>query len=177
MMTTPENLMKMHAEAVKASGAAANKTLEGFQKLAALNLQTAKATLEESSEQIRALLAAKDAKALTELVTSFAQPAPEKFTAYAKAVYAITREANSDLTAMVEKQIADSNRQLAEAVEALAKNAPAGSEGTVNFIRQALAAAQAAYEQVNTATRQFVQMAEANVEGAAKAAAPRAKKR
>lgn len=177
MMTTPENLMKMHAEALKASGAAAAKTLEGFQKLAALNMQTAKATLEESSEQIRALLAARDAKALTELVTSFAQPAPEKFTAYAKAVHAITRQANGELTAMVEKQIADSNRQLAEAIEALAKSAPAGSEGALDFIRQALAAAQAAHEQVNAATRQFMQMAEANVEGAVKATTTRGAKR
>ena len=177
MVTSTEDLMKMHADAIKASSAAAAKTLEGFQKLAALNMQTAKAALEESSEQIKALLAARDAKALTELVTSFSQPAPEKFTAYAKAVYAITKEANSDLTAMVEQQVAASNQQLADAVEALARKAPAGSEGTVNFIKQALSAAQAAYEQVNTATRQFVQVAEANVQGAAKAASGSAKKR
>ena len=169
-MTTPEDLMKMHADAIKASSAAAAKTLEGFQKLAELNMQTAKAALEESSEQIKALLAAKDAKALTDLVTSFAKPAPEKFTSYAKAVYSISKEANADLTAMVEQQIAASNRQLAESVEALAKNAPAGSEGTVNFIKQALGAANAAYEQVNTATRQFVDAAEANLQGATKAA-------
>lgn len=177
MVTSTEDLMKMHADALKASSAAAAKTLEGFQKLAALNMQTAKAALEESSEQVKALLAAKDAKALTELVTSFAQPTPEKFTAYAKAVYAITKEANSDLTSMVEKQIATSNEQLAQAVEALAKNAPAGSEGAINFIKQALTAAQAAYEQVNTATRQFVQVAEANVQGAAKAASGTGRKR
>jgi len=177
MVTSTEDLMKMHADALKASSAAAAKTLEGFQKLAALNMQTAKTALEESSEQVKALLAAKDAKALTELVTSFSQPTPEKFTAYAKAVYAITKEANSDLTAMVEKQIATSNEQLAQAVEALAKNAPAGSEGTINFIKQALTAAQAAYEQVNTATRQFVQVAEANVQGAAKAASGTGRKR
>ncbi len=176
MMTTPENMMKMHAEAIKASSAAAAATLEGFQKLAELNMQTAKAALEESSEQIKALLAAKDAKALTDLVTSFAKPAPDKFTAYANAVYSISKETNTDLTAMVEQQVAASNRQLAEAVEALAKTAPAGSEGTVNFIKQALGAANAAYEQVNTATRQFVDMAETNVKGAAKAAAG-AKKR
>jgi phasin family protein len=170
MMNTQQDMMKMHAEAIKATSAAAAKTLEGFQKLAALNMQTAKATLEDSSEQIKALLAAKDAKALTDLVTSFAQPSPDKFTAYANAMFAISKETNSELTAMVEKQVEASNRQLAEAIETLAKNAPAGSEGAVNFIKQALGAAKAAYEQVNTATRQFVEVAEANVQGAAKAA-------
>ena len=65
---------------------------------------------------------------------------------------------------------------LLRAVADLGPGAPAGSEGAVEFIRQSLAAAQSAYEQVNTATKQFVQVAEANVEGAAKAAAS-AKKR
>jgi phasin family protein len=176
-MNPTENLMKMQNEAMKASNAAAAKTLEGFQKLAALNMQTAKTALEDSSDQIKALLAARDPKALTDLVTSFSKPSPDKFTAYAKAVYAITKEANSDLTTMVEQQVADSNRQLAETVEKLAKQAPAGSEGAVEFIRQSLAAAQSAYEQVNNATKQFVQVAEANVEGAVKAAAASAKKR
>ncbi len=175
-MSPTENLMKMHSDALKASNAAAAKTLEGFQKLAALNMQTAKTALEESSDQINALLAVRDPKALTELVTSFSKPSPEKLTAYAKAVYAITKEANGEFAAMVEKQVADSNRQLTETVEKLASQAPAGSEGAVEFIRQSLAAAQSAYEQVNTATKQFVQVAEANVEGAAKAAAS-AKKR
>lgn len=176
MMTQTENLMKLHSETLKATSAAAAKTLEGFQKLATLNMKTAQATLEESNEQIKALLAAKDAKALTALVTSFSQPSPEKFTAYANAVYAISKEANSDLTAMVEKQIADSNKKLEATIAELASKAPAGSEGAVNFIKQALAAAQAAYEQVNTATKQFVQVAEANVQGAAKAAASAGKR-
>ncbi|MEK9720775.1 MAG: phasin family protein [Quisquiliibacterium sp.] len=170
-MNNTEDLMKIHNEAIKASNAAAAKTLEGFQKLAALNMQTAKAAIEESNDQIKSLLAVRDPKALTELVTSLAKPDPDKFSAYASAVYQITKEANGNLAAMIEKQVANSNRQLSESVDKLAKQAPAGSEGAVEFIRQSLAAAQSAYEQVNTATKQFVQIAEANVQGAAKAAA------
>ena len=175
MITHTEDLMKMHSDAIKASSAAAAKTLEGFQKLAALNMQTSKAALEQSQEQIKALLAAKDAKLLSELVTSFSQPDPEQFTAYAKAVYAISKETSTELAAMVEKQVAAGNEQLQAAIEALAKNAPAGSEGSVNFVKQSLAAANKAYDQLNAATRQFVEMAEANTKGAVKAAG--AKKR
>jgi phasin family protein len=170
MVKTPEDLMKLQADAFKASSEAANKTLEGFRKLAELNMQTAQAALEQSSEQVKALLAVKDAKTLTELVTSFAKPSPEKFTAYAKAVYAISSETGSDLAAMIEKQVAASNQQLAAAIEAMAKNAPPGAEGAVNFIKQAMGAASAAYEQVNSATKQFVDVAEANLGKATKAA-------
>ena len=162
MITSPESLMKMQAEALDASRQAAAKTLEGFQKLAQLNMQTARQSLEQSSEQINALLAARDTKALTELVTSMARPPQDQLSAYAKAVYAIYRDANQDFAAAVERQVATSNQQLAEAVETLARNAPAGSEGVVTIIRQSMAAAQNAYDQVNQAGRKFAEMAEAS---------------
>lgn len=159
----PQDLMKMQTEAFGITGAAAAKALEGFQKLAALNMETAKSSLEQSTDQIRALLAARDAKTLTELVTSYTRPAPDKFTAYTKAVLAISKDTSSDLSAMVEKQVAESNAQLAAAIEELAKKAPPGSEGAVAFVRQALAAAGKAYEQVNSATKQFADKAEATM--------------
>jgi len=164
--TNTDDLMKMQAEAFRITSAAAAKALEGFQKLAALNMETAKSSLEQSTEQIRALLAAKDAQTLTELVTSYTKPSPDKFTAYAKAVLAISKDTGSDLSAMVEKQIAESNAQLAASIEELAKNAPAGSEGAIAFVRQALTAAGKAYEQVNSATKQFAEKAEASMAGA-----------
>jgi len=171
MVKSTEDLLKMQADAVKSSSEAASKTLEGFRKLAELNLKTAQAALEQSGDQVKALLAAKDAKTLTELVTSFAKPSPDVFTAYAKAVYAISSETGAELTSMVEKQVAASNQQLAAAVEAMVKNAPPGAEGAVNFIKQAMGAASAAYEQVNTATKQFADMAESNIAKATKTAA------
>lgn len=166
--TNPQDLMKLQMDAFRITGEAAAKALEGFQKLAALNMETAKSSLEQSTEQIRALLAAKDAKTLTELVTSYTRPSPEKFTAYAKAVLAISKDTGSDLSAMVEKQVEESNAQLAAAIEELAKNAPAGSEGAVAFVRQALAASAKAYEQVNNATRQFAEKAESTMAAGAK---------
>jgi phasin family protein len=161
MVTKPEDLMKMHTQALDASSEAATKTLEGFRKLAALNLQTAQAALDQSAEQVKALLAARDAKTLTELVTSYAKPSPDKFTAYAKAVYAISSETSGELTAMVEKQVAASNRQLAEAIEAMARSTPGGAEGAMAFMKQAMGAASNAYEQVSSATKKFVDQAQA----------------
>jgi len=155
---SPEDLLKSRLEA---TSAAATKTLEGFQKLAALNMQTAKASLEQSSEQINALLNARDAKTLTELVTSFAKLSPEKFAAYANAVYAISQETGGELGSMVEKQIAESNEQLAAAIELLAKNAPTGSKNAVDFITQSMNAARQSYEQMQSAASQFAASASA----------------
>ncbi len=157
-MKTPEDLMKMQSEMANAAGAAAMKTLEGFRKLADVNLQAARASLEQSAEQINALLAAKDVNTLTTLVTSFAQPSADKFASYARAVYAVTSETNADLAKMVQDQIAKVNAQLAASIEQLAKNAPSGSEGGMAFIRQALSTANASYDQFNEQMKKMVEM-------------------
>jgi len=173
MITQPDHLMQMQADALAASKQAAAKTLEGWQKLAELNLQTARASLEQSSEQINALLAARDTKALADLVTSLARPPQDQFSAYAKAVYAIYRDANQDFASLLDKQVAASNRQLAESVETLARTAPAGSEGVVSLIRQSMAAAQTAYDQVNQAGRKLTEMADAQIKPAQSSAKKR----
>ncbi|MFM8548668.1 MAG: phasin family protein [Betaproteobacteria bacterium] len=117
MITHSEKMLQRQAQALEASRVAAAKTREGLQKLAALNLQTAQQSLEQSSEQIGALLAARDSAALAGLVTSLARPPQDQISAYARAVYAISRDASQDFTALVEAQVEASNRELAEAVE------------------------------------------------------------
>ncbi len=152
---SPADLQKLQGEAIEMTSAAAAKTMEGLRRLAELNMETARASLQESSEQINALLSARDTQTLTELVTSFAMLPPERFAAYANAVYAISRETGADIGALVEQQVTRSNEQIAAAVEALAKNAPGGTGGAVDFITQSLEAAKAAYEQMQSAATQF----------------------
>lgn len=164
-MKTPEDLMKMQSEMASAASAAAMKTLEGFRKLTEVNMQAARASLEQSADQINALLAAKDVNTLTSLVTSFAQPSADKFTNYARAVYAVTSETNADLAKMVQDQINRVNAQLAASIESLARNAPSGSEGSVAFIRQALSTANASYEQFNEQMKKMVEMGASGMGG------------
>ena len=173
--STPD-FTKMQAEQVRNLSTAATRTLEGFQKLAELNLETARASMEASGEQIRELLAARDVKTLTELVTSYSKPQPDAFKAYAQAVYTISRETGNEIASLVEQQVAESQQQLYAAVEELASKAPAGSEGAVAFTRQVLAASTTAYDQLNKAARQFTQMADSAVSGEAQGARPTRRK-
>lgn len=175
MVKTTDDLKKYQAEATQASSAAAMKTLEGFQRLAEVNLEAARAAMEQSAEQIRALLAAKDVNTLTNLVATYAQPSADKFTAYAQAVYAIASETNADLSKMVQQQIAKGNQQMAAAIEDLAKSAPAGSEGAMAFIRQAMATANSNYDQLNDAMKRYLDLGAAQM-GAAGGAASSGKK-
>jgi len=181
MFPSIEDLMKAQSEAFKASNTVATTAFEGAKKLLELNVQAAKAGMEESSAQLKQLMAAKDVKTLndmlTDLFTQYSKPDNSKAVAYVKQVYDISTATGSEVTALIEKQVAASQKQLLESVDALAKNAPAGSEAAVSALRQSVVTANAAYQQVNVATRQLFEKIEANLEGAVKtAAAPAAKK-
>lgn len=171
-----EELGKMQAEQLRNVNAVAARTLEGFQKLTELNLQTARASMEATGEQIRELLAARDVQALTELVTSLSKPRSDEFKAYAQAVYAISRETGNDLAAMIEEQVSESQRRLYAVVEEMAAKAPAGSEGAIAFTRQVLSASTTAYDELNKAARQFMQMADSTMGNDAEGARPTRRK-
>ena len=179
MFPSIEDLMKAQSEAFKTSNTVATTAFEGAKKLLELNVQAAKAGMEESNAQLKALVAAKDVKALndmlTDLFTQYSKPDGAKAAAYVKQVYDITAATSGEVTALIDKQVSASQKQLLESVDALAKNAPAGSEGAVNALRQSVVTANAAYEQVNVATRQVLDMIEANFAGATKAAAAKKK--
>jgi phasin family protein len=170
MFTTPDQMLALHKATLEAFQAVAVKSLEGFEKLAELNMAATRTSMEESADHMKAMLEVKDVKALADMAAGSAQPATDKFAAYAKHVYEISNETGSEIAKLVEKQFADSNRQLHAAIDALAKSAPAGSEGIVTFVKQAVSAANTAYDQVNKATRQVVEMTEANVAAAGKTA-------
>lgn len=173
MFPSIEDLMKAQADAFRASNTVASSAFEGAKKLLELNVQAAKAGMEESNAQLKALMAAKDVKALndmlTDLFTQYSKPDNSKAVAYVKQVYDISTATGSEVTALIEKQVSSSQKQLLESVDALAKNAPAGSEGAVNALRQSVITANAAYEQVTVATKQVFEMIESNLSGATKA--------
>lgn len=171
MMKTTEEMMQMQSDAVKAVGVAAQKALEGFQKLSALNLQTAKASLETATEHAKSLLAVRDLKSASEVVTTMVQPATEKVTAYAKSAYGVSSATSAELVDVVRAQAEKGSHQLLMQVQELAKNTPAGSDGAVTFVKQVLAVANSSYEQLNAATKTLVEATLAGASASVAAAA------
>jgi phasin family protein len=162
MFNSPEQMLSLQKSALETLQAITLKSFEGFEKLAELNMQVVKASVTESGEQAAAVLGAKDAKAFTSLFATGAQPAAEKTASYAKHVYEIAADTGTDIAKIFEKQFAEGNRQLTAVIDAASKNAPAGTEGIVTFVKSAVSSANTAFDQVNKATKQVVDIAEAN---------------
>jgi len=171
MFSTPEQLVAMHKSNLESLQAMTASSLSALEKLTQLNVAATRSTLAETTDKLSALFEAKDVKQLADLAAAQAQPSGDKVAAYAKHVFDIAQQAGNDFAKAVEQQVAEGNRQMHAMVDAMAKTAPAGTEGIVSFVKSAMAAAGTAYDQANKAGKQVVEMAEANVAAATKTTA------
>lgn len=132
-----------------------------------LNAKTAKAATLEAVKQFRALAEAKDVPELASLQASFAQGNSEKATGFVRASQSWATETHSELTKLLEAEVAEINKSLAATVDKAAKAAPSGSEFAFNAIRQALTTSNQAYDALAKAGKQVVEMTEATLAASA----------
>ncbi|MEH6436124.1 TIGR01841 family phasin [Massilia sp. DD77] len=143
-----------------------SKTFESMEKLADLNINAARATLEESSAVARQLLGAKDPQEFFALTASQAQPAAEKALSYSRQLASIATGTGAEFSKAAESQIVEANRKVISLVDEVSKNAPAGSESFVAAVKTAISNANAGYEQISKTTKQAVEAVEANLNAA-----------
>lgn len=140
-----------------------NKAFEGVEKIVDLNLNVAKASLEESNAAAKQFLTAKDPQEWMSVAAAQAQPNAEKALAYGRHLAGIASGVQAEFTKAAEAQIAETSRKVLDLVEEVSKNAPAGSENAVAMIKTAIGNANAGYEQLTKTTKQAVETMEANL--------------
>ena len=140
------------------------------ERVSTLNLATARTAFDESVAFSKAVMAAKDPKALAALNLGVLTPSVEKGVAYGRSLSAIGTDTKEELTKLIEAEAAAAGKNFDAALESLFKNAPAGSEAAVKAVKTALANASTAYEGAAKAAKQVVAAAQASVEKAAEVA-------
>lgn len=139
------------------------KTFEGIEKLVSLNINAAKASLEESTVTAKQLLTAKDPQEFFTLSAAQAQPNIEKAIAYGRHFAHIASSTQAEFNKAAEVQIAEANRKVSKLVEDAGKNAPAGSETVIEIVKSAIENATNSYEQLTRTSKQAMEAIEANV--------------
>lgn len=171
MFTLPENFSIPAKSTFAAAETALVSGFEIGERLAALNLNTARSAFEDGIAATRSLLAAKAPNDLIALQTALVQSSAEKALAYFRNGYEIVAQGVEDAVKPFETQYAEINKAVGAALEKAAKSAPVGSEVAVAAVQTAIAAANSAYDNFNQATRKVVKITETNVAATAKAAA------
>ena len=166
MYVTPEQIQSANKSNVETLLAVANAQFAAFEKLANISAGAVKTAFEDSINNTRALLSAKDVQEFVSLQNAFAQPAMEKAIAYSKSVYEVATEANAELTKVAERRVSEWNEGFVGLLDKVSKNAPAGSDVAVAAIKSMLAASNSAYDNLSKVARQATEIAEANVNAA-----------
>lgn len=169
MYATPSQLTEIQKTQIDALNSFGQTIFNATEKLITLNLAATRALLTESAEAVQSLLGAKDIQQLIATSSSLSQPAVEKAVSYSRNVYGIASAASAEVTKLVETQVADGNRKLAEIVDLAAKNAPTGSEPVVSLFKSAAAAANNAFDTFSKAAKQASDWADTNFAAAANA--------
>jgi len=184
MTAAPEKLTAVAQANIEAMQTLTQAAYAAAERLAALNVKTARSMLEDSVAKVKTLSSTQDIQALVS-AQSLAQPAIEKTTAYWRAVYEIWTDAQKEFTKVIGTELAGLTKTTGVALEGTAF-APMGSNLMLDAVNSAMSAANSAMERMGKATEQFAEMAQANVAvatdattkamGAAAASAPKPKK-
>jgi len=161
-MPTVEQLVNTQQSNIDTLFGLGTTAFEGVEKLVELNLQVAKSALADAAANTKAALSVKDAQELLALQSSLLQPAAEKAAAYSRHVYEIAASTGAEVSRVAEAKSAEAQAKFMSIVDAVVKNAPAGSENAVALVKSAIAAANNAFESVQKATKQGAEVAEAN---------------
>lgn len=167
MLSIPEQFSvatKANFEAQLATiTALTNKAFESMEKVLDLNMNTVKASLEDSTVTAKQLMSAKDPQEFFNLTAAQSRPGAEKALAYSRHLASIASSAQAEFTKAAETQIAETNRKVMSLIEDVTKNAPPGSENAIAMIKSAINNANAGYEQLTKTSKQAVEALEANM--------------
>lgn len=169
MTTSPEQFAAANKATVDSLLSVANAALASAERIAALNLNTARSILEDSVSGAKALLAAKDPQEALSIQAALVQPNVEKAVAYSRSVYEITAQTQEELAKTIESQFSGFQSQVSDLLDKASKSAPAGSDVAVAAVKSAIAAANSAFDNLNKAAKQVAEITEANVAAATNA--------
>ena len=168
-ITTPEQFAAANKAAVDSLLTLANTALASAERIAALNLNTARSIIEDGVANSKALMGVKDVQEALAIQTTIAQPAVEKAVAYSRSMYEIGAQTQEEVAKVFEAQYGEFQKSVAGLLDKVAKSAPAGSDVAVAAVKSAIAATNSAFDSMNKAAKQVAEIAEANVAAATNA--------
>ena len=163
MIASPNKFALPPVAFFDACATASTTVFDSTERLVALNLNTARALMEDGTAAVRALLAVKTPQDLAALQSATAQPTAEKTLAYYRGCFEILAQGLEEVVKPFELKMAEINKMVGEALEKAARSAPGGSEVALAAVQSAIAAANSTYDTVSKATRKAIEIAESNL--------------
>lgn len=166
MVATQEKLISATKSNVEDVLMIAKTAFTSAERLAALNLNTARKLMDSTAANIHAAMEVKNPQELFAFYRGMAMPAIDFAVAYSSSVYEIAAEAKAVLGSFFEERSGEIQGQVESVLERAMKNAPVGSDMALSAFKTAMASANTTFETVKKTSKQAVEMAESNVKAA-----------
>jgi phasin family protein len=166
MITKPEQLAVAGKAQLDATVRFATIAAQGAEKLFDLQFKNAKASFDEVVKNAKAFTELKDVSQVASWAGTSFQPGLDKVTAYAKSVYDVATGTQQEISALLEEQVAEFNKNVSVALDAAFKSAPAGSESAVAAAKSVIDVANSVYDTISKASKQLTSLTDANVAAA-----------
>ena len=153
-----------------------SKAVQGVEQVVALNMATAKKSLAGSMAASHEMSQTADPKAALAAAAAHAQPDMSGAVVYGEQMKVIIDDIHSEFTQAADAHIAEAKSALTALIYDVTQNVKPGSENAVTIIKTAIDNAFQGYEQVTQATRQAVQVVEAQIARATAQVVPNAGK-
>ena len=148
--------------------AVANTALATAERIAALNLNAARTSLQDSGSAAKAILEVKNPGEVASLHSTVVQPAVAKAVDYSRSLFEISTESQQQLAKTLEDQFADFQKQVASLAAQAAKAAPAGTEPFVAAMQNAISSANNAFGSMTAMAKQISETVQTKVVAATK---------
>jgi phasin family protein len=165
MTQSTDQIAAWNQAAYEAAMSYARASLASAEQLLTLNLETARATLDQATKATRNLMSASDPQQLMALRTQLAQANMQQAATYAQSVYEIVSQTQAHLGKLFEQQMGRLTREVAASADTLGKGATV-SDASSAALTSTFAATSAVLESLNQATRQFAELSEATMKAA-----------
>lgn len=140
-----------------------SKAVDGVEQVVALNMATAKNSVAGAMAASKEMSQARDAKAAMEIAAAHAKPDMSGAVQYGDELKVIIDDIHHEFTSAADAHLAEAKSTLTALIYDVTKNVKPGSENAVQIIKTAIDNAFQGYEQVTQATRQAVQVVEAQI--------------
>jgi phasin family protein len=143
--------------------ALASKAVQGVEQVVALNLATAKQSMENTLEAGRQLSQAQDPQAAIDALSARVQPGVSEATAYGEQLKQIIGDIKNEFEQAADTHLAEAKNTLSALIYDVTQNVKPGQENAVEIIKAAIENAFKGYEQVTQSTREAMRRVEEQV--------------
>jgi phasin family protein len=169
--TAQQQFSNFATEQVEIALRFARISLDSVDRLAKLQVETAKTILEENAKTLKQLSSIKDVQEALAARQKISEVGIEQATAYSRSLYEISSQAQAEFSKLVDERNVDFNKNIVSGLDRFVKNAPAGADAAVAAVKSTVQATAAAVDSLTKAAKQVAEFADASVKAASTATA------